>query len=189
MSTPLPPIYRDCRRLLVLTEDMVRRFSRYHKYTVGTDLRQAAMAIMRTVNQAVHDKPRQAQHVQSLVWRVDDFKLTLQLSMDVGVFADGQMGSSGQGRSGKGGLGFHYFEQAATLAAAVGKQCGGWWQALARRQRAEQAAPWRRRPMWATPITPGTSISTMATSTTTTATTTTMFGWCVPVCGALGAAP
>lgn len=141
MSTPLPPIYRDCRRLLVHTEDMVRRFSRYHKYTVGTDLRQAAMAIMRIVNQAVHDKPRQAQHVQSLVWRVDDFKLTLQLSMDVGVFAHGQMGSSGQGRSGKGGLGFHYFEQAATLAAAVGKQCGGWWQALARRQRAEQAAP------------------------------------------------
>lgn len=61
MSTPLPPIYRDCRRFLVLTEDMVRRFSRYHKYTVGTDLRQSAMAIMRTVNQAVHDKPRQAQ--------------------------------------------------------------------------------------------------------------------------------
>ena len=47
MTTPLPPIYR--RRLLVHTEDRVRRFSRYHKYTVGTDLRQAAMAIMRTV--------------------------------------------------------------------------------------------------------------------------------------------
>lgn len=36
MSIPLPPIYRDIRRLLVLTEDLVRRFSRYHKYTVGT---------------------------------------------------------------------------------------------------------------------------------------------------------
>ncbi len=127
MSMPLPPIYRDCRRLLVLTEDMVRRFSRYHKYTVGTDLRQSA--IMRTVNQAVHDKPRQAQYVQALVWRVDDFKLTLQLGMDVGLFAHGPQGSTGQGRSGKGGLGFHYFEQAATLAADVGKQCGGWGRA------------------------------------------------------------
>lgn len=57
----MPPIYRNCRRLLVLTEDMVQRFSRYHKYTVGTDLRQAAMLDMQTVNQAVHDKPRQAQ--------------------------------------------------------------------------------------------------------------------------------
>lgn len=141
MSTPLPPIYRDCRRLLVLTDDLVRRFSRYHKYTVGTDLSQSAMGIMRTVNQAVHDKPRQTQHVQALVWRVDDFKLTLQLSMDVGVFAHGQAASTGHARSGKGALGFQHFEQAATLAAAVGKQCGGWGQALARRQRAEQAAP------------------------------------------------
>lgn len=141
MSTPLPPIYRDCRRLLVLTEDMVRRFSRYHKYTVGADLRQSAMGIMRTCNQAVHDKLRQTQHVQALVWLVDDFKLTLQLCMDVGVFAHGPQGSTGLGRSGKGGLGFHFFEQAATLAAAVGKQCGGWGQALARRQRAEQVAP------------------------------------------------
>jgi len=40
MSQPLPPIYRDCRRLLVHTEAVVQRFSRYHKYTVGTDLRE-----------------------------------------------------------------------------------------------------------------------------------------------------
>ncbi|MBV5299953.1 MAG: hypothetical protein JZU64_17915 [Rhodoferax sp.] len=37
MSVPLPPIYRDCRRLLLHTEQVVMRFSRYHKYTVGTD--------------------------------------------------------------------------------------------------------------------------------------------------------
>ncbi len=46
MRQPLPPIYRDCRRLLVHTEAVVQRFSRYHKYTVGTDLRQQAMALM-----------------------------------------------------------------------------------------------------------------------------------------------
>lgn len=40
MTAPLlPPVYRDCRRLLVHTEEVVRRFARYHKYTVGTDLR------------------------------------------------------------------------------------------------------------------------------------------------------
>ena len=47
MTTPLPPIYRDCRRLLVLTEDMVRRFSRYHKYTVGT--RSALVSSVRSI--------------------------------------------------------------------------------------------------------------------------------------------
>lgn len=141
MSTPLPPIYRECGRLLVYTEDMVRHFSLHHKYTVGTDLRQLAMAIMRTVNQTVYDKPRQSQHVQALVWRVDDYKITLQLSMDVVVFAYSPQCSAGQGRSGKGGLGFHIFQQEAILAAAFGKQCGGRGQALARRQCAAQAAP------------------------------------------------
>lgn len=39
-------VYRDCRRLLLHTEEVVLRFSRYQKYTVGTDLRQQAMALM-----------------------------------------------------------------------------------------------------------------------------------------------
>ena len=130
MTTPLPPIYRDCRRLLVFTEDMVRQFSRYHKYTVGTDLRQQAMKLMRTVNQAVHDKPHQMQHVQALVWRVDEFKLTLQLCMEIGAFSQSPRGQNGSGRKGRGGVGFHLLEQAADLAAVIGKQCGAWGQAL-----------------------------------------------------------
>jgi hypothetical protein len=67
MSTPLPPIYRDCRRLLLHTEHIVMRFARYHKYTVGTDLRQRAFGIMQQVNKAVHDKPRQGEHVHALL--------------------------------------------------------------------------------------------------------------------------
>ncbi len=62
---------------------------------MGTDLRQSA--IMRTVNQAVHDKPRQAQYVQALVWRVDDFKLTLQLGMDVGLLPTARRAARGRG--------------------------------------------------------------------------------------------
>lgn len=141
MSTPLPPIYRDCRRLLLHTEQMVMRFARYHKYTVGTELRQRAFGLMQQVNKAVHDKPRQGEHVQALVWQVDDYKLCLQLAMDVGAFAHSPQGQQGSGWRGKGGVGFGHFEQAATLAAGIGKQCGGWWQALARRQRPTQAAP------------------------------------------------
>lgn len=140
MSPVLPPIYRDCRRLLVHTEEAVRRFSRYHKYTVGTDLRQGAMRIMRTVNQAVHDKPRQHEHVQQLVWRVDEYKLTLQLAMDVGAFAHSARTTRGAKTTPSPGFGA--FEQAALLAQAVGKQCGGWLGALARgrsRHQADQA--------------------------------------------------
>ena len=118
MSIQLPPIYRDCRRLLVHTEEAVKRFSRYHKYTVGTDLRQAAMKIMRTVHRAVYDKAQHAKHLDALVWLVDDYKLTLQLGMELGAFA----------HPGKSKHAFAAFETAAVLAADIGKQCGGWQQ-------------------------------------------------------------
>lgn len=127
MSTPLPPIYRDIRRLLVHTEEMVRRFARYHKYTVGTDLRTQAMRLMRGVNRACFDTAQQAQHVQALVWLVDDYKLTLQLCMEVGTFKN----------AAKGQVHFNQFEEAANLAAQIGKQCGGWQQKTANRLRAQ----------------------------------------------------
>ncbi len=127
MSPPLPPIYRDCRRLLVHTEEAVRRFARYHKYTVGTDLRRQAMTVMRGVHHAVFDKARQAEHIEALVWRIDDYKLTLQLAMEVGAFTHGTKGT----RS------FAAFETAANLVADIGKQCGGWHHASRSRAKVE----------------------------------------------------
>jgi len=123
MSQPLPPVYRDCRRLLVHTEAVVQRFSRYHKYTVGTDLRQQAMALMRGVHLAVYDRPNQPRHVQALVWLADDYKLTLQLAIEVGAFVHAKGGQQ------QPSPGFAAFETAAQLAAQIGKQCGGWQKA------------------------------------------------------------
>ena len=131
MRPTLPPIYRDCRRLLVHTEQAVRGFSRYHKYTVGTDLRQNAMRIMRTVHRAVYDKTQHAKHLDALVWAVDDYKLTLQLSMEVQAFT----------HAGKGALRFAAFETAAVLAATIGKQCGGWQQHTRVQTHVGQATP------------------------------------------------
>ena len=130
MGMPLPPIYRDCRRLLVHTEGVVQRFARYHKYTVGTDLRQQAMQLMRGVHRAVYEPARQAEHVGALVWLVDNYKLSLQLAMEVGAFTHGAKGTPS----------FAGFETAANLAAGIGKQCGGWQQKTANRQRANSGA-------------------------------------------------
>jgi hypothetical protein len=118
MSMLLPPIYRDCRRLLIHTEESVKQFSRYHKYTVGTDLRKNAMQIMRGVHRAVYDKAQQSKHIETLVWLIDEYKLTLQLAMEIGAFVHPT----------KGKLSFAAFETAAVVAAEIGKQCGGWHQ-------------------------------------------------------------
>lgn len=39
--------------MLVPTADVVRRFARYHKYTVGTDMRTQDIQLMRYVHRAV----------------------------------------------------------------------------------------------------------------------------------------
>jgi len=116
---------------MVHTEEVVRCFARYHKYTVGTDLRTQAMSLMRGVNRACFDTAQQAQHVQALVWLVDDYKLTLQLAMEVGAFKN----------AAKGQAHFGQFEEAANLAANIGKQCGGWQQKTASRLRAQVGQP------------------------------------------------
>ena len=152
MSIVLPPIYRDCRSLLLHTEQVVRRFSRYHKYTVGTDLRQNAMTLMRGVHQAVYDRPNQARHVQALIWQVDNYKLTLQLAVDLGAFVV-HPGTSGKQTS----PGFAAFETAAQLAGQIGKQCGGWQKAVANPTTSQTASSRRAKAsgMGAAPATAG----------------------------------
>ena len=86
MHAPLPTIYRDCRRVLPQTKAVVRRFGRYHKYTVGSDLHQQAFAVMRGLHMSVYDRAQQTRHIQALAWLVDDYKLTLQLAIDLGAF-------------------------------------------------------------------------------------------------------
>jgi hypothetical protein len=109
MGTPLPPIYRDIRRLLVHTEGVESRFARCHKHTLDTDMRQQAMQLMRCVYRAVYEPTRQSEHVGALVWLVDNYKLTLQLAMEVGAFT----------HSAKGTPSVAGFETAATLASQV----------------------------------------------------------------------
>jgi hypothetical protein len=114
-ATPaaLPPVYRDIKRLVKLVEEAVCRFGRYYKYTLGTDLRQQAMKLMRLVHRAWRDKAHQLTHLQNLLWVLDDFRLTLQLAKELAVFNS-----------------FATFEALALLTGQIGKQCGGWFKAL-----------------------------------------------------------
>ena len=47
---------------------------------------------MRGVNRTCFDTAQQARHVQALVWLVDDCKLTLQLTMEVGAYKNAAKG-------------------------------------------------------------------------------------------------
>ena len=128
MKQDYPPIVRLAERLVVALEECVRRFSRYHKYTLGTELRQQAHHVYRLAYKAWRDKAKQLDWLTQLVWAVDDLKLSLQLGQQLKAFAS-----------------FGQFEQLAILAADMGKQTGGWYKQQVRGQKsapsAEQARP------------------------------------------------
>jgi hypothetical protein len=114
------PLWRDASRFLVEVEAAVRGFPRYHKYTLGSDLRRQAMALCRLVARAAQAPagPERARVVEQLVWQVEDVKMSLQLGKELEVFSS-----------------FAQFQRLAEQAVAMGRQSGGWW------KRARSAVP------------------------------------------------
>ena len=52
------PIYRNAFDLSVYLENTVRNFSRYHKYTLGSDLRDISRQIVRLIIMANSDRDK-----------------------------------------------------------------------------------------------------------------------------------
>ena len=86
-STRLP-IWRDANRLLVEIETSVRAFSRYQKYTVGSDLRVLVMRVCRLLVQALAALGEQRlAYVRQLLDTVGDLKETIQTARELRAFA------------------------------------------------------------------------------------------------------
>jgi len=112
-ANKLPEIARKAERLTVDIENAVRGFSRYQKYTLGTDLRNAAMLVVKVCNRVWRDRSRQHHWVNELIWAVDELKLTLQLASQLRAFKS-----------------FKQFEAIIRQADEVGRCAGGWKRAL-----------------------------------------------------------
>ena len=109
MSFELPPVVKLAERLLVDIENAVLGFSRFHKYTFGTDLRRRAMDVATLAHRAWRDRRQQDKWLSELVWSLDDLNLTLQLGSRIRAFAS-----------------FGQFEHLARVRSSLGKQVGGW---------------------------------------------------------------
>lgn len=105
----LPEIAKKAERLLIDIEQAVREFVRYHKYTLGSDLRAQAMKVVRMCHRAWRDRQRQAQWVSELIWAIDELKLSLQLGSQLRAFKS-----------------FKQFEALIRTAEDVGRSAGGW---------------------------------------------------------------
>jgi hypothetical protein len=128
MFNSLPPIARLAQRILADVENAVKRFPRYHKYTVGSDLRADAMLVARCVHRAWRDSDQKLLRVQELAAAIDDLKITMQLGKQVNAFGS-----------------FQEFEAIARLINDLGRQSGGWLkQLVAKSQNAGALAPSQR---------------------------------------------
>lgn len=58
------PLWRDAQRLILLLEQAVRGFPRYHKYTLDTDLRRQALQVGRLIIRA--NTQREAERLRAI---------------------------------------------------------------------------------------------------------------------------
>jgi hypothetical protein len=66
MSVNRLPIWRDANQFLLAIEKGVRLFPRYHKYTLGTELRKNALQICLLIQKAYQHKSQQCRYLQEL---------------------------------------------------------------------------------------------------------------------------
>jgi hypothetical protein len=124
----LPAIAKAAQRSRAAIEESVSRFARVHRYSVGTDLRNAAREVVRRTFLAWRDRSRQLILVRELSTAIDDLKLDMMLGKDVNAFR-----SSAE------------FEMLARIVSDLGRQCGGWLKDLqAKGQNGQGKSPGQR---------------------------------------------
>ena len=111
------PIWRDSSRLLLEVEQAVRQFPRYHKYTIGTDMRRQTMYVSRMLVRALNSSGNERlRQVRNLQVAVDGLKVMIQLAKEIKALQN-----------------FRQFQVLSELAVAIGRQGGSWYRQLSGR--------------------------------------------------------
>ena len=106
------PIYKKAYDLNVYFEKIVRGFSRYHKYTLGTELRTGARETVKLIRYA-NNQTDKRQSLIELREILEQMKLTLNLCKDVKAFNN-----------------FNSFQVAINLVIDISRQNEGWLKSL-----------------------------------------------------------
>jgi len=102
------PIFKKALELNVYLEESVRHFSRYHKYGIGSELREKAREILYGIYRVYFSKDKQASLV-ALRNSIEEFKITVYLAKELKSLRD-----------------FKQFEILSKLAVELAKQAQGW---------------------------------------------------------------
>ena len=80
------PIYRAAFDLALHLETIVRNFSRYHKYTLGTELRNGSRQVLERIIEANNSRQREP-HLRRLRHELERLKVLARLCHEAGGFA------------------------------------------------------------------------------------------------------
>lgn len=127
MTHESPAIVKLAERVLVEMEQVVRGFARYHKYTIGTDLRTSTATVARLAHRAWRDHKRRPDWISRLNFAIDDLKLSLQVAKRIQAFRN-----------------FAQFEAIIRLVSDLGRQCGGWQRKHPKSQNDQAGTPGQR---------------------------------------------
>jgi len=110
------PIYKKAFDVTVFIENSVRHFSRYHKYTLGTDLRNLSREVVRLIVTANSEREKIAT-LTRLRDTLEELKLTVRICKEVKAYKN-----------------FNTFKHLVEEIVLLSRQCEGW---LRSRQAAE----------------------------------------------------
>jgi len=108
MSSENLPIFKSAMGLAIYMEQIVRGFEKYHKYTVGSDLRTQSKEILFLINRANLSSNRK-EVLLRLRDRCEDMKMLIQLCKELKAFRS-----------------FKQFEYSSMLTVGICKQAQGW---------------------------------------------------------------
>ena len=101
----------------VRVETVVKGFSRYHKYTLGTDLRNQSREIVRLVIRATSQADKSGP-LGFLRDTIEDLKVTIHLCKEIKAFKS-----------------FNTFQALVEAVSDMSKQCEGWMKSLNRKDK------------------------------------------------------
>ena len=98
--------------MTIYLENIVRGFSRYHKYTLGTDVRSLAREVVRLIIRANSEQDKQTT-LTILRDTIEDLKVTLRICKEVKAFKN-----------------FDSFKHAIEEVISVSRQSEGWLRSI-----------------------------------------------------------
>jgi len=110
------PIYKKSFDLLIWTEGVVRRFSRYHKYTLGSDLRNQVRQVLKTIVEANNSADRKPV-LERLRLELETLMLLVRVGKEVKAFEN-----------------LNSYQYAAGEVISLARQNEGWLKSLERKQ-------------------------------------------------------